>query len=110
MKLIPGENEDYWENPEIKKRNQDWIRRWPNYCTKCGGWGGDDRFGFGYPYHLDGICQPEDKCHRCGGDLDGVEDYRDWIPWIPPGGTLLDPLLPICTKCGWRYDDGLEDL
>jgi hypothetical protein len=95
MKLMPGEDEDYWENPEIKKRNQDWIRRWPNYCTKCGGWGGSgDCFGFPYPYHRDGLCQPEDKCHRCGGDMTEIEDYAN----------------PVCIKCGWRYDDGLDEL
>ena len=50
-----SENDRYWQElaevderemvamrqyyAELESYNMAWAERWPNYCTKCGGWG-----------------------------------------------------------------------
>ena len=111
-----AENERYWQElaeederemasmrqyyADLETHNNAWVARWPNYCTKCGGWG-----YFFYPGKYSGPpenCYPDDQepcyhlpegtCHRCGAP-DGYSDAE-----------LEGP----CKHCGHHYDDGLR--
>ncbi|HEY0793542.1 MAG TPA: hypothetical protein VGD78_20945 [Chthoniobacterales bacterium] len=54
---------------------KEWMARWPNHCQKCGGWGGSYYPDSPPSYSCGGEsggfdpCEPEDRCHRCGGEL-----------------------------------------
>jgi hypothetical protein len=91
---------------EVKKQNEAWKAKWPNYCRKCGGWGliGEppstpedpgpdpcDAFG------------EEDRCHRCGGELEPVYSEAG----DPENGPRLDIDSWKCKACSWSWDDGL---
>jgi hypothetical protein len=77
--------------------NLDFTRKWPDYCTTCGGWGQlctTEMHGF---THGPGeqVCEPCEgmepgQCHRCA-----AKDA------LSPDGD------GPCTECGWNFDDGL---
>jgi hypothetical protein len=87
---------------EIAQLAAAWRAKWPNYCKACRGWGGSHYPDTGPSYSCGGepggfdLCeaQPEDTCHRCGGELTDDQINRD----------------PHCAKCGWSWDDGVPQL
>lgn len=86
---------------QVTVENNKWTEKWPNYCRDCGGWGGFTIPGVYsgppercYPEDFD-LCNalPEDRCHRCSGELQAQKDG------VQPGP---------CKTCGWNFDDGLR--
>lgn len=73
----------------------EWIRKWPNYCRKCEGWGMNSvyeshGFAFGPSEQIMDVCKctAVGKCPRCGSHApDDVEE------------------LEVCMYCGWNYVD-----
>lgn len=78
--------------------NAEWRAKWPNHCTRCGGWGGATGYQ-SVPYGsttasmpIFDVCEalPETQCHRCGRH--GLNDESEGP----------------CSFCGWNFDDGME--
>lgn len=113
--------QDWYENPEsaeyaeqmkeaqemekvyaqISKDIEAWQKKWPNHCKNCGGWGSFYYRGSRMEPPSADPCEAKpyglDHCHRCGGELEGLE-YED------------DSIVPKCKVCGWQYDDGVPSL
>jgi hypothetical protein len=78
--------------------NEAYESQWPNYCRRCGGWGGST-FDQGHPYGATTayetlfepceFCTEDLICARCG----------------EPG--LGEDADGPCKFCGWNYDDGI---
>jgi hypothetical protein len=64
--------ENFRKFEEFRKQ---WIKKWPNYCQKCGGWGGFEGYQ-SVPYGMGSTSMPvfdtcdecieRGKCPRCG--------------------------------------------
>jgi hypothetical protein len=87
--------EEYYS--EVEKHNDDFRKKWPNHCTKCGGWGMHEfvemhGFNHGCGEHMADPCEctEEGKCARCGKE-----------------NALGEECEGPCKFCGWNYDDGL---
>lgn len=90
------------ELAEMQKKcdehNAEWVKKWPNYCKTCKGWGGfgyTQSHGPGLNEQMFDVCDAPEKsetCHRCGQD-----------------GLDADANGP-CKHCGWNFDDGLQEV
>lgn len=97
-----GENHDSdcWGLLEKSRMaRQEWARKWPNHCQKCGGWGGfwshydpsPSGVGLspGYMEQFDPcVCWEEGHCPRCGEPCAMGSDHKD-------GKTI-----EVC-ECSW---------
>lgn len=80
--------------------NQEFTRRWPAFCRKCGGWGGSsyqESHGFKGGgsetiFDLCGAIEDVRVCHRCG--CLGLNEEGEGP----------------CSACGWNFDDGLQEV
>lgn len=86
---------------EVQKQ---WLDKWPNYCTRCGGWGG---FWSQYDPSPAGVslspgsmvdfdpcgCSEQARCPRCGSS--NTIDYEDDDQ--------------PCSVCGWNWGKGDDD-
>ena len=83
-----------WQCIDLHLQIADYLFDWPNYCRKCGGWGGFSYPGTYWepPDYSPCDCVREGNCPRCNHLHD-----KDWEG-------------EICARCGWRFDqDGLLD-
>ncbi len=79
---------------------------WPNYCTKCGGWGQfhwTENHGPGLGESMSELCECVQerqeallwrKCARCG-------EFG-----LDPDENCTEP----CCFCGWNFDDGIPEM
>jgi hypothetical protein len=77
-----------WQCIDLHLQIADYERDWPNYCRKCGGWGG---FAIPQTYWEPGdfdVCECicSGFCPRCNH-----LHNEDWEG-------------EICEECGWQYD------
>jgi hypothetical protein len=78
----------------VEARNAQWTETWPNHCRQCGGWGATGTGStWADPGDSSDPCDalPETTCHRCGED--GLDEDGNGP----------------CTRCGWNFDDGLQE-
>ena len=84
------------ETTRTTKEHDEWVSKWPNYCTSCGSTGLVHYPGNFYEPPSDDACPrclEVGKCPRCGEfeiDVEGDEE---------------EP----CRKCGWRYGKNAGD-
>lgn len=96
--MMDWEQELLQQQKQADAYNEAWRAKWPNHCRKCGGWGGfsfTQRHDSGPGEQMFDLCEAvEDPCicHRCGE------------PGLDSDGN------GPCTKCGWNYDDGLQEV
>jgi len=73
---------------------EEWIEKWPKYCTKCGGWGQitwEDNHGIPGPgERVTDVCDCvyDGVCPRCAATLDDPKEDE-----------------ANCSACGWTDDD-----
>lgn len=79
-----------------------WTDHWPDYCKRCGGWGGfasTSDHGTIVEFDTCPDCIDKGLCPRCGQELIIGPDVR-----AHPG---LESITTLCPACRWRDDDTL---
>ena len=103
QELIQYEEEQkYWDelNKKVEEQNEEFRKKWPDHCTKCGGWGLDSftemhGFNHGCGEEITDPCECTEngQCARCGEE-----------------NALGEECEGPCKFCGWNYDDGIAQL
>lgn len=83
---------------QIEKKHKEWVRKWPNYCRSCGGFGVNSWYenaspwgsGENWPMQVTDVCPScleQGKCPRCGREA--------WTEEEVENESLT------CMYCGW---------
>lgn len=78
--------------------NAAWLRRWPDHCMHCGGWG-RQAVALQAPYRDTKAGEPSSE--PCTAIASAATCHRCAAPGLGENGE------GPCENCGWDYDDGL---
>lgn len=92
----------------LKRAHDEYVAKWPKYCTSCGGFGEVHWYenasplgsGENWPMECGDVCEVcsgDGKCPRCGEQAWNNDELETWDT--------------PCPHCGWKPgDDGCPDL